>query len=174
MSSIPTNSIRRFLSKALSRNWFSHTVLMKGELQLLRSQSWRPFFLILILIFYPNANNSLHVTKARQISIPYGRTQSLIMPRYKLFFPKFANKPLHCVLKDDADLMLYNGVAFVSDDIEKLQVLKSVLDSDLFWNYLVKNAKPYSTGYYSLSGVDIKNFCIPTIKKEMWHSIKKL
>lgn len=91
----------------------------------------------------------------------YGRTQSLIMPRYKLFFPKFANKPLHCVLKDDADLMLYNGVAFVSDDLEKLQVLKSILDSDLFWSYLVKNAKPYSTGYYSLSGVDIKNFCIP-------------
>ena len=92
----------------------------------------------------------------------YGRTQSLIMPRYKLFFPKFANKPLHCVLRDDADLMLYNGVAFVSDDLEKLQVLKSILDSNLFWNYLIKNAKPYSTGYYSLSGVDIKNFCIPT------------
>ena len=92
----------------------------------------------------------------------YGRTQSLIMPRYKLFFPKFANKPLHCVLRDDADLMLYNGVAFVSDDLEKLQVLKSILDSNLFWSYLVKNAKPYSTGYYSLSGVDIKNFCIHT------------
>lgn len=93
----------------------------------------------------------------------YGRTQSLIMPKYKLFFPKFANKPLHCVLSDDEDLMLYNGVAFVSDDPEKLRVLKSILDSNLFWNYLVKNAKPYSTGYYSLSGVDIKNFCIPTI-----------
>lgn len=92
----------------------------------------------------------------------YGRTQSLIMPRYKLFFPKFANKPLHCVLRDDTDLMLYNGVAFVSDDIEKLQVLKSILDSNLFWSYLVRNAKPYSTGYYSLSGVDIKSFCIPT------------
>ena len=94
----------------------------------------------------------------------YGRTQSLIMPKYKLFFPKFANKPLHCVLRDDADLMLYNGVAFVSDDLEKLQVLKSVLDSDAFWSYIVKNAKPYSTGYYSLSGVDIKNFGIPIIK----------
>lgn len=94
----------------------------------------------------------------------YGRTQSLIMPKYKLFFPKFANKPLHCVLRDDADLMLYNGVAFVSDNIEKLQVLKSVLDSDAFWSYIVKNAKPYSTGYYSLSGVDIKNFGIPIIK----------
>lgn len=92
----------------------------------------------------------------------YGRTQSLTMPRYKLFFPKFANKPLHCVLRDDADLMLYNGVAFVSDDLEKLQVLKNILDSDTFWNYLVKNAKPYSTGYYSLSGADIKNFGIPT------------
>lgn len=94
----------------------------------------------------------------------YGRTQSLIMPRYKLFFPKFANKPLHCVLRDDTDLMLYNGVAFVSDDLEKLQILRNILDSDIFWNYLVKNAKPYSTGYYSLSGVDIKNFGIPTIK----------
>lgn len=94
----------------------------------------------------------------------YGRTQSLIMPRYKLFFPKFANKPLHCVLRDDADLMLYNGVAFVSDDLKKLQVLKSILDSNIFWNYLVKNAKPYSTGYYSLSGVDIKNFGMSTVK----------
>lgn len=91
----------------------------------------------------------------------YGRTQSLMMPRYKLFFPKFANKPLHCVLRDDADLMLYNGVAFVSNDLKKLQILKSILDSDIFWSYLVRNAKPYSTGYYSLSGVDIKSFCIP-------------
>lgn len=94
----------------------------------------------------------------------YGRTQSLIMPRYKLFFPKFANKPLNCVLRDDANLMLYNGVAFVSDELEKLEILKSILDSDIFWSYLVKNAKPYSTGYYSLSGVDIKNFGVPPIK----------
>ena len=96
----------------------------------------------------------------------YGRTQSLIMPRYKLFIPKFANKPLNCVLRDDADMMLYNGIAFVSDDFEKLKVLKSILDSDIFWNYIVKNAKPYSTGYYSLSGVDIKNFSIPNINIE--------
>ena len=95
----------------------------------------------------------------------YGRTQSLIMPKYKLFFPKYANKPLHCVLRDDADLMLYNGVAFVSDDPKKLRVLKSILDSDTFWNYIVKNAKPYSTGYYSLSGIDIKNFGIPIKNK---------
>lgn len=90
----------------------------------------------------------------------YGRTQSLIMPRYKLFFPKFANKPLHCVIIDDVNLMLYNGVAFVSDTVEKLLVLKEVMDSEPFWQYIVKNAKPYASGYYSLSGGDIKNFCI--------------
>lgn len=92
----------------------------------------------------------------------YGRTQSLIMPRYKLFFPKFANKPLHCVLKDDSNLMLYNGIAFVSNDINRLISLKNVLESDSFWNYIVKNAKPYANGYYSLSGVDIKNYCVQT------------
>lgn len=90
----------------------------------------------------------------------YGRTQSLIMPKYKLFFPKFANKPLHCVINDDSDLMLYNGMAFVSDDLEKINVLKRVLDSYDFWDYIVKNAKPYACGYYSLSGGDIKNYCI--------------
>jgi len=92
----------------------------------------------------------------------YGRTQSLIMPRYKLFFPKFANKPIHCVLKDDTSLMLYNGIAFVSDDINRLISLRNVLESDSFWKYIVKNAKPYASGYYSLSGVDIKNYCVQT------------
>lgn len=90
----------------------------------------------------------------------FGRTQSLTMPRYKLFFPKFANKPLHCLIVDDKDLLLYNGIAFVSDSLEKLIILKNVLDSNEFWDYIVKNAKPYSSGYYSLSGVDIKNYCI--------------
>lgn len=91
----------------------------------------------------------------------YGRTQSLKMPRYKLFFPKFANKELRCVLCDDEKLMLYNGMAFVSGSIDNLQILQKVMQSCLFWNYVVKNAKPYASNYYSLSGVDIKNFGIP-------------
>lgn len=47
----------------------------------------------------------------------YGRTQSLVMPSIKLFFPKIAN--------------------------------------------IVANSKPYSSGYYSLNGANIKNFGIP-------------
>ena len=96
----------------------------------------------------------------------YGRTQSLVMPRYKLFFPKFANKPLKCIICDAPDLMLYNGLAFVSNDERKLKILKSIIESELFWYYVRTNGKPYASGYYSLSGVDIKYFGIPEFSKE--------
>lgn len=91
----------------------------------------------------------------------FGRTQSLVLPRYKLFFPKFSNKPIKCSIVDDPDLMLYNGLAFVNSDIRRLEILKRVIESKLFWRYVVANAKPYASGYYSLSGVDIKHFGIP-------------
>lgn len=96
----------------------------------------------------------------------YGRTQSLLMPRYKLFFPKIANRRIRCVLKDDSNLLLYNGLAFVSDDRNKLLIVKRIIESDVFWNYIIQNAKPYSSGYYSLSGVDIKNFGVPHFSPE--------
>lgn len=91
----------------------------------------------------------------------YGRTQSLIMPAVKMFFPKIANKPLHCVIVNDPDLWLYNGMAFVGDDESKMKVLQKILESSIFWNYVVANSKPYSSGYYSLNGANIKNFGIP-------------
>lgn len=91
----------------------------------------------------------------------FGRTQSLIMPRYKLFFPKFANKPINCAIVDDPELMLYNGLAFINTSLRKLKILKRIIESDLFWRYIVANAKPYASRYYSLSGVDIKHFGIP-------------
>ena len=96
----------------------------------------------------------------------FGRTQSLIMPRFKLFFPKFANKPLRCIICDAPDLMLYNGMAFVNSDERKLKIMKAVIESELFWSYIQSNAKPYSSGYYSLSGVDIRHFGIPEFSEE--------
>lgn len=91
----------------------------------------------------------------------YGRTQSLVMPRFKLFFSKIANKSLQCVLTDDAQLLLYNGMAFVSDDLQRLQVLQCFMESEVFWAYVSSNAKPYASGFYSLNGVNIKKFGIP-------------
>lgn len=99
----------------------------------------------------------------------YGRTQSLQLPRYKLFFPKFANRSIRCVLCDNPELLLYNGLAFVSDTKLKLLIVQKVIESSIFWNYLVKNAKPYSSDYYSLSGNDIKNFGVPNFTKEEIH-----
>ncbi|MBO5313886.1 MAG: SAM-dependent DNA methyltransferase [Prevotella sp.] len=96
----------------------------------------------------------------------YGRTQSLQMPRYKLFFPKFANNSIRCVLRDAPELLLYNGIAFVNDSKEKLLIIQKVIESNVFWKYITKNGKPYSSGYYSLSGVDIKNFGVPNFTEE--------
>ena len=96
----------------------------------------------------------------------YGRTQSLNLPKYKLFFPKFANKPLRCIMSNDPSLMLYNGMAFVNNDERKLKILKIIIESELFWNYIRTNGKPYASGYYSLSGVDIKHFSIPNFTRE--------
>ena len=93
----------------------------------------------------------------------FGRTQSLLLPRHKLFFPKFANRPLRCVISNSPELMLYNGLAFVNDNVRKLRILKAIIESELFWNYIQANAKPYGSGYYSLSGVDIKHFGIPVL-----------
>jgi len=107
-------------------------------------------------------------TKAYPQWYAFGRTQSLVMPRFKLFFPKFANRPLHCVIHDDPELLLYNGMAFVSPDNRRLRILKAIIESELFWEYIQANGKPYASGYYSLSGVDIKHFGIPnfTIDEE--------
>lgn len=95
----------------------------------------------------------------------YGRTQSLVMPTVKMFFPKIANKPLHCVIVNDSNLWLYNGMAFVGDNERKMRVLQKILESKTFWNYVVANSKPYSSGYYSLNGVNIKNFGIPVFSE---------
>lgn len=40
-------------------------------------------------------------------------------------------------------------------------MLSCLHESNLFWEYIQANGKPYASGYYSLSGVDIKHFGIP-------------
>lgn len=101
----------------------------------------------------------------------FGRTQSLTMPRYKLFFPKIANKPLNCIIVDDTDLMLYNGMVFVSENRKKLELLKCFLESELFWTYVEMNAKPYASGYVSLNGVNIMKFSIPELNNNQVEQI---
>lgn len=96
----------------------------------------------------------------------YGRTQSLVMPPVKLFFPKIANKPLTCIIVNDPNLLLYNGMAFVGNDIKHMKILQKILESNVFWKYVVSNGKPYTSGYYSLNGANIKSFGVPKFTEE--------
>lgn len=105
-------------------------------------------------------------TNSYQKWYAYGRTQSLSMPKHILFVPKIANKQLRCILCVNSKYLLYNGFSFVSDDEETLQVLKRILESDIFWNYVQANCKPYTLGYYSVNGIGIKHFGIPCFSKE--------
>lgn len=90
----------------------------------------------------------------------FGRTQSLNMPTFKLFVPKIANHAPHCVLVENPDLYFYNGFAFVSENSEELVILQKILESSFFWDYIVNSSKPYSSGYFSISGAYVYNFGI--------------
>ena len=43
-------------------------------------------------------------------------------------------------------------MAFVDEDERKMRILQKIFESNIFWNYIVANSKPYSSGYYSLNG----------------------
>lgn len=95
----------------------------------------------------------------------YGRRQSMDIYAYKLFFPHICERPTFVICKD-AELLFYNGIAVVSNSLQKLMVLKSLLESDIFFEYIKNTTKDYSSGYISLSRNYLKNFGIPELTNE--------
>ena len=63
-------------------------------------------------------------------------------------------------------MLLYNGMAFVGNDMRQMKILQKVLESNIFWNYVVANGKPYTSGYYSLNGSNIKKIGIPMLTEK--------
>jgi adenine-specific DNA-methyltransferase len=119
---------------------------------------------------YPNAYNYLlqhrkvlatrdKAKKTYETWYAYGRRQSMDVKGYKLFFPHICERP-RFVISEDNDLLFYNGIAVVSDDLEKLKVLKKLLESDVFYFYIKNTTKDYASGYISLSRNYLKNFGI--------------
>jgi len=90
----------------------------------------------------------------------YGRTQSLDIKGFKLFFPHITDSP-NFVISEDRDLLFYNGLAAFSDDIDELRILKSVLETDIFWFYISQTSKYYVSNHRSISKNYIKKFGIP-------------
>ncbi|MFF5384325.1 HsdM family class I SAM-dependent methyltransferase [Pedobacter suwonensis] len=95
----------------------------------------------------------------------YGRRQSMDINAFKLFFPHICERPTF-VLCLERDLLFYNGIALVSDDLQKLKVIKKILESDLFYRYIKNTTKDYASGYISMSRNYLKNFGIPALTPE--------
>lgn len=95
----------------------------------------------------------------------YGRTQSLDIKGYKLFFPHITDSP-NFVISKDKDLLFYNGLAAFSDSISELKILKAILESSIFWFYITETSKYYVSGHRSISKNYIKKFGIPNFTEE--------
>lgn len=87
----------------------------------------------------------------------YGRRQSMDINKFKLFFAHISKRP-RFVLCEDRDLLFYNGISIISDDVSELLLIKKILESDIFFKYISHTTKDYSSGYISMSKNYIKKF----------------
>lgn len=92
----------------------------------------------------------------------YGRRQSMDNYTVKLFFPHICERP-NFVLCEEPDLLFYNGIAVVADEQDKLVLLKKILESNLFYQYMKATTKDYASGYISMSRNYLKKFGVPVL-----------
>jgi len=98
----------------------------------------------------------------------FGRTQSLEKIKNKMFFPKYSDRTPSFIISSDDDLLFYNGLAVVGSSETEMEIIKKIMESNIFWYYIKTTSKPYSSNYYSLNGNYIKNFgvCVLTDKEK--------
>lgn len=94
----------------------------------------------------------------------YGRRQSMDNYPFKLFFPHICERP-NFIITEESDLLFYNGLAVISNEIAPLRLLKKILESELFYQYIKNTTKDYASGYISMSRNYLKNFGIPKLKE---------
>ena len=87
----------------------------------------------------------------------YGRRQSMDINAAKLFFPHICNKLTFTICQEE-ELLFYNGMAIISEDLKELQLIKKILESRLFDKYIRSTTKDYSSGYISMSRNYLKKF----------------
>ncbi|PZX52146.1 N-6 DNA methylase [Algoriphagus ratkowskyi] len=90
----------------------------------------------------------------------FGRTQSLEKIKNKMFFPKYSDRTPNYIINSDDDLLFYNGLAVVGSSETEMEIIKKIMESNIFWYYIKTTSKPYSSDYYSLNGNYINNFGI--------------
>lgn len=95
----------------------------------------------------------------------YGRSQAINMPGFRLLMPYIANEPTF-MLSDMDGLLYYNGFALVSNDIQQLLRLQKILNTNIFWFYVMNISKPYANGYYSMGKRYIRYFGVFDFSEE--------
>lgn len=95
----------------------------------------------------------------------FGRRQSMDIHAYKLFFPHICERPTF-VICEDQDLLFYNGMAIISHDLNELKLIKQLMETNLFFDYIRNTTKDYASGYISMSRNYIKNFGVYQFNKK--------
>ncbi|WP_434137325.1 HsdM family class I SAM-dependent methyltransferase [Photobacterium leiognathi] len=96
----------------------------------------------------------------------YGRSQGLEQYSFKLLFPHISPVIPNYVLTNDCSLLFHNGLALLSNDETDLLIAKKIMQSRLFWFYIVNTSKPYGSGYFSLSRNYLKSFGVYNFTEE--------
>lgn len=92
----------------------------------------------------------------------YGRSQALNLRGQRLLFPHICDRPCFTYCEEET-LMFYDGYSIFADTSRKLEVVRKILTSEVFWYYITKTSKPYSGGFFSLEKRYIKHFGIPEL-----------
>ncbi|MBN1968700.1 MAG: SAM-dependent DNA methyltransferase [Candidatus Delongbacteria bacterium] len=95
----------------------------------------------------------------------FGRSQAINDYGKKLLFPYMSSQP-YFVYTSQKDLLLYAGYAIFCESERELQVLKRILESDVFWYYIKNTSKPYSGNFFALAKNYVKDFSICNLTEE--------
>ncbi len=95
----------------------------------------------------------------------FGRSQAINDYGKKLLFPYMSSQP-YFVYTNQEDLLLYAGYAIFCESERELQILKKILESDVFWYYIKNTSKPYSGNFFALAKNYVKDFSICSLTKE--------
>ncbi|MDC4317543.1 hypothetical protein NQ643_13060, partial [Acinetobacter baumannii] len=74
--------------------------------------------------------------------------------------PKYSDRAPSFIISSDEDLLFYNGLAVIGSSDLEMKIIEKIMGSSVFWYYIMKTSKPYSSNYYSLNGNYIRNFGI--------------
>lgn len=103
----------------------------------------------------------------------YGRSQALNLTGYKLLFPYIADNP-YFILCTERNIMFYNGYCLVDTSLEKLQYLRKLLNTRLFWRYIQSTSRPYGGQFYALAKNYVKTFGVIEMTEEQREVFMKL